>query len=59
VQAKLVRAHTRAPITAITLAWWRKEGDAFCATYTEQQQPKQGRTACLRSMARQDQGADE
>jgi len=51
VQAKLVRAHGRAPITAVTLAWWRKEGDAFRATHAEQQQPKQGRTARLRRMA--------
>ena len=51
VQAKLVRAHPRAPITAVTLAWWRKEGDAFRATYAEHQQPKQGRAARLRNMA--------
>ena len=57
VQSKLVRAHARAPITAVTLAWWRKEGDAFRATHVEQQRPKQGRTARLRSMAKQDQAA--
>ena len=45
------RRHSRAPITAVTLTWWRKEGDAFRATYAEQQRPKQGRTARLRSMA--------
>ncbi|MBV9769106.1 MAG: replication initiation protein, partial [Bryobacterales bacterium] len=51
VQAKLVRAHARAPITAVTLAWWRKEGNAFRAVCAEQQQPKQGRMARLRRMA--------
>ena len=51
VQAKLVRAHARAPITAVTLTWWRKQGDAFRATHAEHQQPKQGRTARLRGMA--------
>ena len=51
VEWQIVRRHSRAPITAVTLAWWRKEGDAFRATYAEQQQPKQGRTARLRSMA--------
>ena len=51
VEFQVVRRHSRAPITAVTLAWWRKEGDAFRATYAEQQQPKQGRTARLRSMA--------
>lgn len=44
-------AHARAAITAVTLVWWRKEGDAFRATYSEQQQPKQGRTARLQRMA--------
>lgn len=51
VEFQVVRRHSRAPITAVTLAWWRKEGDAFRAIYAEQQQPKQGRTARLRSMA--------
>ena len=53
IRVELVRAHARAPITAVTLAWWRKEGDAFRATYAEQQRPKQGRAARLRDMARQ------
>ncbi len=51
VQVQAVRKHPKAPITAVTLAWWRKEGDAFRATHIEQQQPKQGRTARLRRMA--------
>lgn len=51
VQAELVRAHARAPITAVTLAWWRKQGDEFRASYAEQQRPKQGRLARLREAA--------
>ena len=51
VEIQVVRRHAKAPITAVTVAWWRKEGDAFRATYAEQQRPKQGRTARLRSMA--------
>ncbi len=51
VQLQVVRRHPTAPITAVTMAWWRKEGDAFRATHVEQQQPKQGRTARLRRMA--------
>jgi len=53
VEFQVVRRHARAPITAVTLAWWRKEGDAFRATHAEQQQPKQGRTARLRRMAQE------
>jgi hypothetical protein len=48
VQAELVRTHARAPITAVTLAWWRKEGDAYRITLHELHQPKQGRMARLR-----------
>lgn len=49
VKAELVRAHARAPITAVSLAWWRKEGDEFRATHAEQRRPKQGRLARLRN----------
>ena len=51
VQVELVRAHARAPATAVTLVWWRKQGDEFRATQIEQQQPKQGRLARLRDAA--------
>ena len=53
VKAELVRAHARAPVTAVTLAWWHKQGDEFRASYAEQQRPKQGRAARLRGMAHQ------
>jgi len=48
VQIELVRAHPRAPITAVTLAWWCKEGDDFQAAYAERQRSKAGRMARLR-----------
>lgn len=41
-------AHARAPISAISLVWWRKEGDEFRATYQERQRSKLGRKARLR-----------
>jgi hypothetical protein len=52
VRAELTRAHARAPITAVTLAWWRKESDAYRATLHELQQPKLGRRARLQGTAR-------
>ena len=48
VQIKLVRAHPRAPITAVNLVWWCKEGDDFQASYAERQRSKAGRMARLR-----------
>lgn len=48
VQLGLVRSHARAPINAIQVAWWRKEGDEFRATYAEQQMPKKGRPRRIR-----------
>ena len=54
VQIKLTRAHARAPITSVTLAWWRKEGDEFRATYAERQRSKAGRMARLRGQVEAD-----
>jgi hypothetical protein len=48
VQIELARAHARAPVTAVTLVWWRKEGDEFRASYAERQRSKAGRMARLR-----------
>ena len=47
VRLEVVRRHSRAPITAVTLAWWRKEGDAYRATLHELKQSKLGRRARL------------
>jgi len=51
VQVQVVRKHPKAPITAVTVAWWRKEGDAFRATQQEMQAPKLGRRARLKAAA--------
>ena len=48
VTIEMERAHSRAPVTAITLAWWRKQGEEFRATYQERQRSKLGRKARLR-----------
>jgi len=48
VQIELVRAHSRAPVTAVSLAWWRKQGDEFRAAHAKRQRSKAGRMARLR-----------
>jgi hypothetical protein len=48
VKIDLVRTHARAPIIAVTLAWWHKEGDEFRAAFAERQRSKLGRMARLR-----------
>jgi hypothetical protein len=48
VKIQPVRKSPRAPITAVTVAWWRKEGDAYRQTLRELRQPKVGRMARLK-----------
>lgn len=48
VKIELTRVHSRAPVTQVTLAWWRKEGDEFRAAYAERGRSKLGRMARLR-----------
>lgn len=48
IQIDVERAHSRAPISAVLLAWWRKEGEEFRATHQERQRSKIGRKARLR-----------
>lgn len=48
VKIELTRAHARAPISGVTLAWWRKEGEEFRAAYAERRRSKLGRMARLR-----------
>ncbi len=48
VKIELTRVHPRAPITGVTLAWWRKEGDEFRTAYAERRRSKLGRMARLR-----------
>jgi len=48
VQIEMVRRHARAPITAVTLAWWKKQGDEIRAAVRERDASKIGRMARLR-----------
>ena len=48
VQIEPVRRNARAPITAVTITWWRKEGEAYRQTLRELRQPKVGRMARLK-----------
>jgi hypothetical protein len=48
VKIEVVRQSPRAPITAVTMAWWRKEGDEFRAAVAERNRSKEGRMARLR-----------
>lgn len=48
VKIEVVRRSPRAPITAVVLAWWVKEGDEFRASYAERNRSKAGRMARLR-----------
>lgn len=48
LQIELERIHSRAPIRAVTLAWWRKSGDEFRAAMQERNRSKVGRMARLR-----------
>lgn len=47
VKIEVTRRHSRSSITAVTVAWWRKEGDEFRATAAELRQSKLGRRARL------------
>ncbi len=47
-QIQLQRRHARAPIHAVTLSWWKKEGDEFRASMQERERSKVGRMARLR-----------
>ena len=45
----LIRAHSRAPITAVALCWWKKTGDEFRAAIEERSRSKVGRKARLKA----------
>jgi len=51
VQIEMVRRHPRAPVTAVSVAWWRKEGDDFRAAMRERNRSKVGRMARLRGVS--------
>ncbi|MGD0108753.1 MAG: replication initiation protein [Rhodopila sp.] len=48
VDLTLVRRSKFAPIEAVTVAWWRKQGDEFRAAMRERDQSKVGRMARLK-----------
>ncbi len=51
VDIQMVRRHTRAPITAVTMCWWRKTGEEFRAAVAERYRGKEGRKKRLRTSA--------
>jgi hypothetical protein len=53
VQIEMVRKHPRAPAYAVTIAWWRKQGDEFRAAVQERNRPKVGRMARLKGQVEQ------
>ena len=48
VKVDVERAYSRAPITGVNLAWWRKSGEEYRAAHRERQRSKLGRMARLR-----------
>jgi hypothetical protein len=48
VQIELVRSHIKASVTAVTVCWWRKQGDDYRAAVQERGRSKLGRMARLR-----------
>jgi hypothetical protein len=53
VEIQPVRRSPRAPITGVTVAWWRKQGDEYRDTLRELQRPKVGRMARLKGTVEQ------
>jgi len=51
VQIELNRKHSRAPIEAVAVAWWKKSGDDFRAAMEERNRSKVGRMARLKGLA--------
>ncbi len=48
VKVDVGRAYSRAPITGITLGWWKKDIETYRKTYAERQRSKLGRLARLK-----------
>ena len=48
VKLEVVRKGPKAPITAVSIAWWKKAGDDYRAALKERQRSKIGRLARLR-----------
>jgi plasmid replication initiation protein len=56
VDATLVRRHSTAPIEAVTVTWWKKQGEDFSTAIQERNRSKLGRMARLRGAAERVQG---
>jgi hypothetical protein len=56
VDIEVVRKHSRAPVTAVTMTWWRKEGNEFRDAMKERARPKVGRMARLRGQVERIEG---
>jgi hypothetical protein len=52
-QIEIVRKHSRAPAHAVTISWWRKQGNEFRAAMQERNRPKVGRMARLKGQVEQ------
>jgi hypothetical protein len=52
------RMHSRAPIQAVNLTWWRKSGDEFHAAMKERNRSKIGRMARLRGQVENAEAAE-
>jgi Initiator Replication protein len=50
-EIRMDRQHARAALTAITIAWWKKQGDEFRAAMQERNRSKVGRMVRLRGAA--------
>lgn len=48
VKVDIERAYSRAPITGVNLAWWRKGAEEYRVAYRERQRSKLGRMARLK-----------
>lgn len=57
VAAEIRRRSPRAPIEAIVVTWWKKEGDQFRETLQERTRPKLSRMARLKARVQQSAGA--
>ena len=58
VKVDVERAYSRAPITGVVLAWWRKTGAEYRSTYQERQRSKLGRMSRLKGVAEAIEPAD-
>ena len=54
VQMEVQRRHPRAPIHAVTVAWWHKSPEELAAVVRERNRSKIGRTARLKGAPKLD-----